>query len=472
MTKILHIDPDLSTYHFIETLSRENDWACFQAGSLTESIAYFERESFDIIVIDLNQQDGNGIDFIMEARYQPSEPEVIVFTSSQDPELVEECMKMEAWDYICKPGNDREMEMTIQRALKYREEKDKARSRVVLNTRGIIGSTPVMMDCYQSLARVSLFDISVLITGETGTGKELFARAIHNNSDRSNQNFVVVDCTVLPENLVESVLFGHRKGAFTGAYEARKGLIAQANKGTLFLDEIGELPLEIQGAFLRVLQEKKYRPVGGTQMEQCNFRLVAATNRDLTREIEAGRFREDLLHRLRGCTIDIPPLRDHKDDIRELVLYYTGKLCDHYNLEDKTFSRDFWKVLNAYNWPGNVRELIRALESAITEAGHERILFSKHLPTSLKASSYRLQSESDQDNEVDTLLTSGGNGEFPKLKDIRSRAIAQTESRYLSRLLAETNRNIQKACEWSGLSRSRLYTLLRRYGISKTPTSK
>lgn len=467
MAYILIVDSDVSVRKSTEKLCRSEGWMCSGVDCLADSLSILDREPIDIVIMDLDLKDGNALDFILEAKHQPSEPEVVIHARTQDPEIIERVIQMDAWDFIEKPGSYRALKMTVQRALKYRVEKEKARSRLVLDTQGIIGSTPLMMECYQSIAQAAQSDISVMITGETGTGKELFARAIHRNSHRADRNFVIVDCTVLPENLVESVLFGHRKGAFTGAYEARKGLIAQADGGTLFLDEIGELPLAIQSSFLRVLQERKYRPVGGTRMESCNFRLVAATNRILSEEIAAGRFREDLMFRLQGFAIDIPPLRDHKDDIRELVKYYTHKICDRYDLEEKTFSRDFWAVLTGYDWPGNIRELIRALESAIAEAGHERILFSKHLPTAMRASSFRQQSEDQQSDEIDALYTGESNGTFPELKDVRELAIARTESRYLSRLLTETGRDIKKACEWSGLSRSRLYTLLRKYGLSK-----
>jgi two-component system, NtrC family, response regulator len=467
MPHVLLIDSNESTRTFIKELCSNQAWQFTGVSNPGEYNNSLQQEIFDLIVMDVNQPDGNGLAFIHETQHLPGEPEVIVYSGIQDPEIVEQVIQLNAWDYIEKPGTWHELLMSMKGALKYRSEKMKARTRLMLDTEGIIGRSPAMMECYQGIAQASQSDISVMLTGETGTGKELFARAIHKNSRRTDKNFVIVDCTVLPENLVESVLFGHQRGSFTGAHTARKGLIAQADKGTLFLDEIGELPASIQSSFLRVLQERQYRPVGSTQLEKCDFRLITATNRDLAEEVEKGRFREDLLFRIKGFSLDLPPLREHKEDIRELVLHYADLYWKRYDLKEKTFSRDFWSVLMEYNWPGNTRELIQAVNSAIAEAGHEPILFSKHLPTDIRASAYRLKTEGNDNFEVEAFYAGYTNDDFPTLKDVRNKTITGTESKYLARLLTETQWDIEKACLISGLSRSRLYTLLKKYNITK-----
>ena len=237
-----------------------------------------------------------------------------------------------------------------------------------------------MEACLELLVQAVGGDGNVLITGETGTGKELFAKAIHSHSPRAHKNFVVVDCGALPETLIESTLLGFEKGTFTGAERSQEGLIKQADGGTLFLDEVGELPLALQKAFLRVLQERRFRPLGAKQEVTSDFRLIAATNRDLEDMVGKDLFREDLLYRLRTLAIDIPPLRLRPEDVTELFFYYLPRLSKKAGMETKGFSPEFLEMLHRYPWPGNVRELIGALEAAIHSTGPSHILYPAHLP--------------------------------------------------------------------------------------------
>jgi two-component system NtrC family response regulator len=339
-----------------------------------------------------------------------------------------------------------------------------------LNRAEIIGNSPALNECLDLLAHAASGDINVLITGETGTGKELFASAIHDNSARAKESFVVVDCAALPKTLVESVLFGHEKGAYTGADSTKDGLIRQADGGTLFLDEVGELPLEIQKKFLRVLQEKSFRPVGSKYEKKSDFRLIAATNRDLTELVRKRVFREDLLFRLRALTIVLPPLKQRVEDIKPLALHYISRLCERYRIETKGFSPDFFEVLSSHKWPGNVRELNQALERALTSAGPHPMLFPKDLPAELRVQVVRNTigvdaaslSGSIADGKIDS------NEPLPKLQDARAAAIADVEQRYLKALLTQTSGDIKEACRVSGLSRSRLYTLLKNHDIPPT----
>ena len=299
-------------------------------------------------------------------------------TGYGDPDGAELAIKHGAWDYIQKPSTMDAMTLPLVRALQYREEKKASKAMMILKREGIIGNSPKIRACLDLLTQVASSNANVLVTGETGTGKELFAVAIHKNSSRADKNFVVVDCTALPENLVESILFGHEKGAYTGADRAKDGLILQADGGTLFLDEVGELPLPIQKSFLRALQERKFRPVGGKEEIKSDFRLIAASNRNLDDMVRQGNFREDLLFRLRSFSIELPPLRERPEDIKDLAAYYTEVLCKRYEIETKEFSPEFFDVLTSYPWPGNVRELINALERALVNGRYERILFQKH----------------------------------------------------------------------------------------------
>jgi two-component system NtrC family response regulator len=324
-----------------------------------------------------------------------------------------------------------------------------------------------MTDSLEQMSLAASSEASVLITGETGTGKELFARAIHDNSSRSERPFVIVDCGALPETLIEHELFGHVRGAFTGADANREGLVKLADKGTLFLDEIGELPLSQQKAFLRVLQEKRYRPLGGKTEIPSDFRLVAATNKDLAELVRVGHFREDLLFRISSFTIHLPPLRDRTEDVKELALHRLDQLYAQYGLKPKGFSGDFLESLAAYDWPGNVRELYNVLEQALLAAKDEPILYPYHLPTSLRV----VQARSRLDHKPGmhpahtprALLDAP-----PPWREYREEQVFEAESRYLTRLIEHTSGNITRAAEVSGLSRQRLHTLLKKHGMVRS----
>jgi two-component system NtrC family response regulator len=356
--------------------------------------------------------------------------------------------------------------LSVERALQYREKKQAAARPVVLKTEGIVANSPKLKTCLEILAQASGSEANVLIEGETGTGKELFAWAIHNNSARASQNFVVVDCAALPETLVESTLFGHVRGAFTGADKPKDGLIKQADRGTLFLDEIGELPVSIQKAFLRVLQERRFRPVGGGQEVTSDFRLIAATNRDLEAMVKSGAFREDLLFRVRTLVLNLPPLKETKEDLKDLVVFYVVKFCEQYGVQMKSFSPGFHDALMAYDWPGNVRELIQALEKAIVSARDEPVLFPKHLPEHIRVHLARAAVLQKRPSERPAEEAPTWTGRPDSLKDFREAGLARLERDYLKALVQRTGGDIGEACRISGLSRSRLYTLLKKHMLS------
>jgi two-component system NtrC family response regulator len=319
-----------------------------------------------------------------------------------------------------------------------------------------------MKACLYILGQAAGSDASVLITGETGTGKELLARAIHENSPRAGKNFVVVDCAALPETLVESILFGYEKGAFTGADKDTEGLVSLSRNGTLFLDEIGELPLGIQKAFLRVLQERRFRPVGSKKEVESDFRVVASTNRNLDEMVDQKRFRQDLLFRLRTLTIELPPLRERKKDIRDLVLYHHARLSERYGIGSKQFSPEFLDALAAYHWPGNVRELVNALERSLAVARQEPTLFPKHLPTHIRIHLARAGATKERAEIRETEDTA----QLTTLRVFREKVLQEAERQYLEDLMNLTGGNIKEACRISCLSRPRLYALVKKYKIS------
>jgi two-component system NtrC family response regulator len=413
-------------------------------------------EAFDVIFLDIKMPDGNGLDLLPRIRELPSHPEVIIITGSGDPDGAELAIKNGAWDYIQKSSSTKEMLLPFVRALQYRDQKNARKPLAALKLNGVIGKSQTMKVCLDLLAQAAHSEVNVLLTGETGTGKEVFARAIHENSGRADENFVVVDCTALPATLVESVLFGHEKGSFTGADRTQTGLVKQADGGTLFLDEIGELPLTMQKAFLRVLQEHRFRPVGAKRESESNFRLIAATNRDLDKMVQDGTFRSDLLFRVRTLTIELPALSERKDDIKELAMHHMARVCERYQIGTKGFSPEFFDALMAHEWPGNVRELVNAIERAISDAYHEPTLFPKHLPLDLRVKVARSSVKKE------AALTADGASASGTLAECRTAA----ERRYLRDLLLQTKGGIREACRVSGLSRSRLYELLKEYGLS------
>ena len=470
MENILVIDDDPEICDAISSAVARMGHRAAYSLTLKGGLAKAEYGSFDIVLLDVKLPDGDGLEALPVLQRMSPGPEVIIMTGYSDPDGAELAIKNGAWDYLQKPVSVKAIRLALSRALQYQKEKQGRARPKSLNRKDIVGNSLALRECLDLLAHAAAGEINVLITGETGTGKELFASAIHDNSPRADKSFVVVDCTALPKTLVESVLFGHEKGAYTGADRAKDGLIQQADGGTLFLDEIGELPLEIQKKFLRVLQERSFRPVGGKHEKKSDFRLIAATNQDLDSMVERGVFREDLLFRLRALTILLPPLKDRVEDIKPLALHHISRLCERYRTETKGVSPDFFEVLSSYDWPGNVRELYQSLENALTSAGPNPMLFPKDLPVAIRAKVVRKAVGDSEAASPGNCATgkSDLSGPLPKLHDARLAAVADLEQKYLKELLIRASGNIAKACHISGLSRSRLYTLLKKYSIPPT----
>jgi two-component system NtrC family response regulator len=443
------------------------------ASCLQEGKDLLDEQAVDLVFLDVSLPDGNGLELLPFIQGLASSPEVIIITGMGDANGAELAIKNGAWDYLQKPLVRQEILLHIRRALEYHEKKQQRTPQVSLKRDEIVGRSKAICACLDQVAHCAATETGVLITGETGTGKELFARAIHANSARAKGPFVVVDCTSLPENLVESILFGHVKGAFTGADSDRKGLVEQADGGTLFLDEAGELPLETQKSFLRVLQERVFRPVGKDREQKSNFRLVAATNRDLKAMVDAGLFRGDLYFRLNTFNIHLPPLREREKDIERLVMSFVFTLCRRNRLPIKGVVPETLEVLSAYPWPGNVRELENTLEKAILADPNDPVLYPIHLPPEIRLYRIctRVHGKSGPEGASNHLTVPSL--AFPEtlvpFKEYRRRLTLDIEKHYLQRLLAETRGDIVQACVVSGLSRSRLYDLLKAHGLT-TPS--
>jgi two-component system NtrC family response regulator len=466
MPKVLVIDDDPAINHLLSHIIRKLGHQPAGALTLEQGLNQVRADDVDVVILDVNLPDGNGLAALPEIQKSPSLPEVIIITGFGDPDAAELAINSGAWDYLLKPSSTEKITLTLSRALTYRREKRSASVPRLLKRDDIIGNSPRLNQVLERVAQAAASKANVLVMGETGTGKELLARAIHYNSERARHRFVVVDCASLPESLVESTLFGHARGAYTGADKEKDGLIKQADGGTLFLDEIGELPLSSQKAFLRVIQEQRFRPVRGSEEIKVDFRLIAATNRNLDEMAENGLFRQDLLYRLKSFAIDTPPLRQRKRDIRALAVHYVNRLCDIYHTESKGFSADFFDILSRYDWPGNIRELFNALEEALSVAGPEPMLYPHYLPTHIRAAVARIHviastpGPPEENADIDPALFTRQN--FLNLQVFRDRM----ERQYLERLTLLTNGNRKEACRISGLSRTRLFELLRKHDLS------
>ncbi len=466
MACILIIDDDRVLCQMLRLNVNRMGHEVEDAFTLEQGLKQAREGDWDVVFLDVGLPDGNGLDALPVIRSVRSRPEVIIFTGEGDPDGAQTAIERGAWDYVEKPSSMNAMILPLMRALDYRSAKHKSRSDLVKRV-GIIGRSPEIQKSLTLVADAAGSEKEVLIVGETGTGKELFARAIHENSPRSGLAFVVVDCAALPETLAESALFGHEKGAFTGAGTSRVGLVGQADGGTLFLDEVGELPLSLQKTFLRVLQEKTYRPLGGQQELRSDFRLVAATNRDLDSMVREGFFREDLLFRIKSWVILLPPLRERAGDIMEIALYFTAEYQKRSGRGIKGFSPEFIEALTEYPWPGNVRELLTALETAIDKSRDDPVLYHSHLPSDIRvhAAQAALAKRRVSNNRSDSVPA--GLEYLPSLKEFRQEGLAAMEKNYLNELMRMTGGDIKKACRISGLSRSRLYSLLQEHQVTK-----
>ena len=305
--RVLVIDDDKHFGHMLAQRVQSMGHTAVVAYTLEEGLERAGASSCDVILLDVNLPDGSGLEAIPKLQQGDVPPEIIIITGFGEPDGAELAMRSGVWDYIDKGTSLESAKLSLTRAIQYRAERQAARRPVLLKTEGVIGESRCFKACMELVAQAADSNTNVLLAGATGTGKEVLARTIHWNSARANGSFVVVDCAALPETLIESVLFGHEKGAFTGADLGRDGLVKEADGGTLFLDEVGELPRSMQKTFLRVLQERRCRAVGAEKETSSDFRLVAATNRDLAEMASDGHFREDLLFRLRGLTIELPP---------------------------------------------------------------------------------------------------------------------------------------------------------------------
>ncbi|MEW6500170.1 MAG: sigma-54-dependent transcriptional regulator [Thermodesulfobacteriota bacterium] len=383
MPRILVADDELSMREFLKILLESEGYETKLAASGTEALAMLGREPFDLLLSDIRMPDMDGLHLLEEARRVHQHLPIVLITAYASPEDAVHAMKDGAYDYITKPFKVQEIKNIVQAALSHRPPPAPKRE-AVAPVAGLIGESPEMVKIYDLIARVAPTQANVLITGESGTGKELVARAIHRLSPMASNEFVPITCSAIPESLFESEVFGHVKGAFTGATAGKIGLFELANNGTAFLDEIGELTPFIQTKLLRVLQERECKRVGATDTIKVNVRVISATNRNLEEEVMAGRFREDLFYRLAVVPIRIPPLRERKGDVPLLADYFLRKYSELFGKEVRSISSYAMEVLMEYDFPGNVRELENIIERGVALANSAIIL-----PESLALAAHR-----------------------------------------------------------------------------------
>ncbi|SNR88886.1 two-component system, NtrC family, response regulator [Humidesulfovibrio mexicanus] len=466
MANILVVDDDELFRELLCTSVERHGHKALAAGTLAQARRIAARNAVDVVYLDVRLPDGSGALAIEELRAGKDPPEVIIVTGQGDPDGAELALRCGAWDYIEKPASVDRMTLPMLRALSYRAEKRRQRIPALPETSGIVGKSPRLAACLAQAGMAAASGVDVFITGETGTGKEIFARAIHASGGRAQGPFVVVDCTTLPGTLAESVLFGHERGSFTGADRKQTGLIEQADGGTLFLDEIGELPLLMQAKFLRVLQERSFRPVGGGQLHKSEFRLVAATNRDLAAMAERGEFRQDLLFRLGAFCLELPPLREREGDIKELLDWRMAQHAARAGNPAPEPSPEYLELLLSHHWPGNVREFLQTVDMSLVSAMGEAMLLPQHLPLDLRVRLMRGRVASRGLSPVE-----GGQeraaGTLGTWREHRARLLDRAEAEYFSALMDRAGGDAALAAELSGLKSARLYELLGKHGLVK-----
>jgi len=361
-SKILVVDDEPGMREFLEIMLSKEGYDVSTASNGEQAINRMNESEYDLAVVDIQMPGKNGIEVLKSVKDKGSDTIVIMITAFASHETAIDAMKLGAYDYITKPFKIDEIKLVISKALE-------RKNLVTENTRlkkelenkfgfgNLIGESASMHNVFSLIQKISELNVNVLITGESGTGKELVARAIHYSGNRHEGPFVPVNCGAIPENLIESELFGYKKGAFTGADYNKKGLFIEANEGTIFLDEIGDLPQHLQVKLLRILEDKSVRPLGSTESVKINVRVVSATNKELEREIAEGRFREDLYYRLNVIKVTLPPLRERKEDIPALTLHFVNKYAKDMDKDITGISSEAIDLLEKYNFPGNVREL-------------------------------------------------------------------------------------------------------------------
>jgi two-component system response regulator AtoC len=446
LEKILIIDDEASLRHMLRLVLEREGYQVSDAANGLEALALMDQESFDLLLCDVRMPEMDGLGFLRAAIKRVPAPTVIMMSAYGTIDSAIECMKEGAYDYIAKPFKPDEIILTLRKAEeRFRLLRENAALKEKLSRSGtpptLVFRSAAMREISSLVQKVASSSSPVLITGETGTGKELVARALHAEGERKNGPFVAVNCSAISPTLIESELFGHAKGAFTGADRERSGLFAAAHRGTLFLDEIGELPLELQPKLLRVLQEGEILRVGETQPRRIDVRVVAATARNVREEVAKGRFREDLFYRLAVVEIQIPPLRERREDIPELTRYFLTRIAGREGRKPPVLSAECQETLAGYLWPGNVRELENFMEKTMIFNRGE-VIERTDLPGEVRR-------------------RERGGGDYLSLKN----AVTRLEREFISKALAVTGGNQTQAAKLLEISLRGMLYKMKEYGL-------
>ena len=451
-TRVLIVDDDEAHAEALAESLELDGYVSTLAGSGREGVERLAEQSFDAVLTDLVMHDLDGLALLKEAQRLQPEAAVLLITGHGSVETAVDAMRRGAADYIEKPVRLNELRTRLERAVETRQlRRDNRELRAQLDERygfeGLIGNSPQMQRVFTVLRQVAPTSATVLILGESGTGKELVARAVHLNSPRRERHFVAMNCAALSEGLIESELFGHTKGAFTGAVTAKEGRIVYADGGTLFLDEVGDMPLETQAKLLRVLETREVQPVGGNRTQKVDIRLVAATNRDLRALVAKGRFREDLLYRLAVVSIELPALRERQGDLPLLIDHFLLDFARLHGRPSRPVSPEARAVLLRHPWPGNVRELRNAIETMVLLADGDTIQL---------------------DDVPDALREGAAQAPPPRQGyELGGRSLAEVERDLIVANLALVEGNRQRAAQVLGMGERTLYRKIKEYGITE-----
>lgn len=456
---ILVIDDEMIVCESCQRILEEEGYEVETAMSAKEAFEKMKAHPFDIVITDLKMPEIDGMEVLKTFRNEYPDTIVIMITGYSTVETAVEAMKLGAFDYIPKPFTPDEVSVVVKKAI---EKKNLLLENIYLRQElqekygfhNIVGKSKKMQEIYRIIAKVAMTDSTVLIYGQSGTGKELIARAIHFNSARREKQFVPVDCAVLSENLLESELFGHIKGSFTGAITTKPGLFEVADGGTLFLDEVGNISLSIQAKLLRVLQEREFTPVGGTKAKKVDIRLIAATNKDLEKMIKEETFREDLYYRLNIVPIYLPPLRERQEDIPLLAIHFLKKYTDVMGKKIKGFTPEAMEKLMKYSWPGNVRELENVIERTVVMIEDEMVNVGHLILPGM------------QEKEISEKQIPMTSEELKEIKKhVREKAVEEIEKAFVLKALERHQWNVTKAAEEVGMLRPNFQALMRKYNL-------
>jgi len=457
--RILVVDDELIVCESCQRILEEEGYEVEIALSGQEAFVKMKESPFEIVITDLKMPAIDGMDVLKHVRKEYPDTIVIMITGFSTVETAVEAMKLGAFDYIPKPFTPDEVSVVVKKAVEKRSlQIENIYLRQELQEKygfhNIVGKSKKMQEIYRVIVKVAPTESTVLIYGQSGTGKELIARAIHFNSLRRDKQFVTVDCAVLSENLLESELFGHIRGSFTGAVTTKPGLFEIADGGTVFLDEVGNISLAIQAKLLRVLQEREFTPVGGTKVKKVDIRLIAATNKSLEKMIKEETFREDLYYRLNIVPISLPSLKERQEDIPLLAGHFLKKYSEEMGKTVKGFAPGAMERLLRYPWPGNVRELENVIERSVVMTDGEMV-GSEHLILS--------KEQEKGEVEIEVPFTSDGLKELKK--HLRERAVEDVERAFVLNALERNNWNVTKAAEEVGMLRPNFQALMRKYNL-------